>query len=164
MKKLATRSAQWPLAAEFIVNHNEWAVDSVSGVKKTVCSTVALSTDPNEPSLTAGTDLVFDAIQLPLGAHIVSGTVQVETAFNGTGTNTMSVGIAGAATAFTTTTNMETTGITAFTMTTTLPLTCNAGQAIRLTFANGGADATAGRVRVRVLYTIDHKANEVTPN
>jgi len=159
-KKVATRSAQWPLVQEFVMNYNDWAIDSVSGVKKTLCSTVAASTDPAEPTLTAGTNLVFDAIAMPLGAHIIGGTVQVETAFNGTSTNTMSVGIAGAATTFTTTTDLETAGITAFTNTTTIPLACNAGQNIRLTFANGGADATQGKVRVRVEYTIDGRANE----
>lgn len=161
-KKVAARTAQWLLAQEFVMNWNDWAVDSVSGVKKTLCSTVATSTDPAEPNLTAGTNLVLDALAMPVGAHIVSGTVQVETVFNGTGTNTLSVGIAGATTTFTTTTDLETAGITAFTMTTTIPLACNAGQNIRLTFANGGADATAGKVRVRVLYTIDGKANENT--
>lgn len=158
-KKLASRNAQYPLVAEFVMNYNDWAVDSVSGVKKTLCSTTALA-DPNESGLTAGTNLVFDALPMPVGAVIIGGTVQVETAFNGTSTNTVSVGVAGATTAFTTTTDLETAGITAFTLTTTLPLRCNAGENIRLTFANGGADATAGKVRVRVQYTIDGRANE----
>ena len=163
-KKVAVRQAQWPLVQEFVMNWNDWAIDSVSGVKKTLCSTVANSTDPLEPALTAGTDLVFDAIRMPAGAHIISGTVQVETVFNGTGTNTVSVGIAGATTTFTTTTTLETAGITAFTMTGIIPLACNAGADIRLTFANGGADATAGKVRVRVQYTIDGRGNENSLN
>ena len=163
-KKVASRSAQWPLVQEFTMNFNDWAIDSVSGVKKTLASTVAASTDPTETSLTAGTNLVFDAIPMPVGAVIIGGTVQVETAFNGTGTNTMSVGVAGATTAFTTTTDLETTGITAFTLTGILAMRCNAGENIRLTFANGGADATAGKVRVRVQYTLDGKANENTIN
>lgn len=163
-KKTAARSAQYPLFAEFVMNFNDWAIDSVSAVKKTLCSTVAASTDPTEVGLTAGTNLVFDAIPMPVGAVIIGGTVQVETAFNGTGTNTVSVGIAGTTTAFTTTTDLETAGITAFALTTTLPLICNTGTNIRLTFANGGADATAGKVRVRVEYTIDGRANENTIN
>ena len=160
-KKLATRSAQYPLVAQFTMNWNDWAIDSVSGVKKTLCSTVATSTDPAESGLTAGTNLVFDAINLPYGAVIIGGTVQVETVFNGTGTDTVSVGIAGNTTAFTTTTDLETAGITAFAITTTLPLLCNDGSNIRLTFANGGADGTQGKVRVRVLYFIDGRSNEV---
>lgn len=159
-KKVANRTAQYPLVAEFSMNWNDWAIDSVSTVKKTLCSTTATSTDPTEPGLTAGTNLVFDAIPMPLGAVIIGGTVQVETAFNGTGTNTMSVGVSGADTAFVTTANMEAAGITAFTLTGILPMRCNAGENIRLTFANGGADATAGKVRVRVQYTIDGRANE----
>ncbi len=161
-KKVASRFGQHALVQEFVMNWNDWAIDSVSGVKKTLCSTVATSTDPNESGLTAGTNLVFDAIPMPYGAHIISGTVQVETVFNGTTTNTLSVGVTGAATTFTTTTDLETAGITAFTMTGVIPLTCNDGKNIRLTFANGGADATQGKVRVRVLYTIDGRGTENT--
>lgn len=163
-KKVASRGGQYPLFQEFVMNWNDWAVDSVSGVKKTLCSTVATSTDPTESSLTAGTNLVFDAIPMPYGAVIIGGSVQVETIFNGTGTNTVSVGVAGATTAFTTTTDLETAGITAFTLTGILAMRCNAGENIRLTFANGGADATAGKVRVRVMYTIDSRVNENTIN
>ena len=85
MKKLATRSAQWPLTAEFVFNYNDWVVDSVDGVKKTFGSTVANSVDPTEAGLTAATGLVVDCIKLPRGAYITGAEVLVETAFVGVG-------------------------------------------------------------------------------
>ena len=78
MKKLATRSAQWPLTAEFVFNYNDWVVDSVDGVKKTFGSTVANSVDPTEPGLTAGTGLAFDCVKLPRGAYITGAEVLVD--------------------------------------------------------------------------------------
>ena len=98
MKKQATRSAQWPLYAEFVFNFNDWVVDSVAGTKKTFGSTVANSVDPGEPGLTAGTGVVFDCINMPKGAYIIGITAQVETAFAGVGAAaTLSPGIGGSA-------------------------------------------------------------------
>ena len=63
MKKLATRTAQYPLFAELVFQHNDWVVDSVDQVKKTLGSTVALSADPAEPGLLGpvGVDGPLDA-------------------------------------------------------------------------------------------------------
>ena len=165
MKLQATRGAQWPLVAEFVFSHNNWVVDSVDGVKKTFGSTVANSTDPNESGLTAATGLVFDAVPMPIGAVIVGGEVIVETAFAGIGAGaTLNLGIAGSTSALVSALDLDaaTTGArTALTLTT--PLLCNSGQNVRLTTAGLTATATAGKVRVRVMYTIDNKATEVVP-
>ena len=85
MKKLASRTAQFPLSADFTFSFNEWAVDSVTGMKTTFGSTAANSVDPTEPALNAGTGIVFDVIPLPVGAVIIGGEVIVETAFVGIG-------------------------------------------------------------------------------
>ncbi len=165
MKKLATRSAQYPLAAEFVFSSNEWVVDSVDGVKKTFGCTVANSTDPLEPGLTAATGLVFDCINMPPYATIIGGEVIVETAFVGIGAGaTLNVGISGAATALISALDLDAAAAGSRTaLTITAPLTCNAGQNIRMTTAGLTATATAGKVRVRVLYTIDGRGNEVVP-
>jgi hypothetical protein len=47
MKKVASRSAQWPLAQEFAFSFNEYVVDSVSQVKKTFGSAVAVDANSN---------------------------------------------------------------------------------------------------------------------
>ena len=164
MKKQATRSAQWPMFAEFVFNFNDWVVDSSDGVKRTFGSTVANSADPSETGLTgaAAATIVFDGIKMPRGAVITGGEVIVETAYAGSTAATLSVGKVGSTTALASAVDMKTAARTALTLTT--PLLCNDGSEIRLTAAYTVANATAGKVRVRVAYTIDDKANEVTPN
>ncbi len=165
-KKLASRSAQWPLYQEFVFNHSDWVIDSADTVKKTLGSTVALSADPLETGLTGpvANTITFDAVPMPIGAVIAGGEVIVETAYAGSTAATVSVGIAGTLTAFANAVDMKTAGRTALTMTTTVPMTCNTGTNIRLTIAYTVANATAGKVRVRVFYTTDGKANENTIN
>lgn len=164
-KKFASRTAQWPLVQEFVFNYNDWAVDSVSGVKKTFCAAVSNSQDPvtgeTISGLTAGTDLVFDAIPMPLGAVISSVSLIVDTAFNGTGTDTVAIATTNSSpVTILAATSLETAAQTDVTITKAIAMACNGGDNIRLTFANGGADASAGKARVRVTYTIEGKANE----
>lgn len=158
----ANRGVQFVLAQEFVFAHNQWVVDSVDGVKKTFGSAVATSTDPTEPGLTAGTALAFDCIPMPAGAVITGGEVIVEQAYVGIGAGaTLSLGISGAATALVSALDLDAALAGARTaLTLTAPLTCNAGQNIRVTTAGLTATATAGKVRIRVQYTIDGRAHE----
>ena len=166
MKLLATRGAQRISVAEFVFAFNQWVIDSVDGVKKTFGSTVANSADPAEPNLTAGTGVVFDCIHMPRGAYIIGAEVLVETAFAGIGAGaTLSLGKEGAATAIVNAADLDAaTSGTKLTIASFSPVLCNSGESLRLTTAGLTATATAGKVRVRVQYTIDDKANEVTPN
>ena len=163
-KTLASRSAQLPLVAEFVINFNEWVIDSVSGVKKTFGSTVANSTDPTESGLTAGTGVVFDAIPMPVGAVICGGEVIVENAFVGIGAGaTLDIGIEGATSGLLSAYDLDAAAANARTaLLLTTALACNNGKNIRITTAGLTATATAGKVRVRVMYTIDGRANENT--
>jgi hypothetical protein len=162
MKLIANRTAQMALFQEFVFTHNAWVVDSVDGVKKTFGSTVANSTDPLEPGLTAATGLVFDALPMPPGAVIVGGEVIVEQAYAGIGAGaTLSLGIAGSTTALVNAMDLDGAAAGSRTaLTLTAPLLCNAGQNVRLTTAGLTATATAGKVRLRVQYTIDGRAAE----
>jgi hypothetical protein len=161
-KKLTTRSAQYPLCAEFVINFNEWVVDAVSGAKVTFGSTVANSTDPSEPGLTAGTGVVFDCISMPPGAVIIGGEIVVQQAFVGIGSSsTLNLGIAGNTSALLSAFDLD--AATAGSRTPlllTTPLLSNSGQNLRLTTSGLTAAATAGRVRIRVEYTVDARANE----
>ena len=163
MKTLASRSAQWPLAAEFVLTHNGWVIDSVDQVKKTFGSTVPNSVDPSEPGLTAGTAVVFDCIPMPVGAVITGGEVIVETAFAGIGAGaTLSLGIAGSTTALVNAMDLDAAAAGSRTaLTLTAPLLAAAGQNLRLTTAGVTATATAGKARIRVQYTVDNRSNEV---
>lgn len=166
MKKLASRTAQTFLCAEFVFNFNDWVVDAVSGAKVTFGSTAANSVDPTEPGLTAGTGVAFDCLPMPVGAVVVGGAVIVETAFVGIGIGaTLNLGIAGSTAAYVSALDLDaaTAGSrTALLLTT--PLASNAGQNVRLTTAGLTATATAGKVRVRIDYTIDGRSTETTGN
>lgn len=161
MPKLnASRTAQYGLIQDFTFNWNNWVIDSADGSKKTLGSTVALSTDPNETSLNGpvANTIVFDCIPLPPGAVIWGGSVIVETAYAGSTAATVSLGIAGNTTALANAVDMKTAGRTALTLTS--PLVANAGQNLRATIAYTVANATAGKVRLRIDYSVDGRANE----
>ena len=168
MAKLnAARTAQYPLVSEFVFNFNDYVTDSVDQVKKTFGSSTALADPAGAVSgLTAPTGLVFDCTNLPLGATITGGEVIVETAFAGVGTGaTLSLGIAGSTTALVNAMDLDAATAGSRTALTVVPLLANAGQALRLTTAGltaGGA--TAGKVRVRVEFTVDGRAMETYPN
>jgi hypothetical protein len=165
MKKQASRSSQYVMSSEFVFAFNEWVVDSVDGLKKTLGSTVANSTDPLEPGLTAATGAVFDAINMPKGAVINGGELIVETAFAGIGAGaTLNVGIAGDTAALVAAYDLDAAVANARTpLLLTKALLANNGQNIRITTAGLAATATAGKVRLRVDYTIDDRANESVP-
>jgi hypothetical protein len=168
MAKLnASRTAQYPLVSEFVFNFNDYVIDSVDLVKKTFGSSTALA-DPSGSvtGLTAPTGLVFDAINLPQGATIVGGEVIVETAFVGIGAGaTLSLGNAGNTTALVNAMDLDTaTADSRTALTLTAPLVANAGTNLRLTTAGlTAAGATAGKVRVRVMFTVDGRAMETYP-
>lgn len=168
MQVQAARTAQRIQAAELVFNFNDWAIDSVDGVKKTFGSSVALA-DPAGvvPGLTAPAGLVSDLINMPPGAVVVGGEVIVETAYTGIGAGaTLSVGTAAAPTALLNAMDLDaaTSGSRAA-LALTAPLVANAGNNLRVTVAGMTAGgATAGKVRVRVEYTIDGRAEEVVSN
>ncbi len=163
MKKLASRTAQFPLLAEFNFSWNDWVIDSVDLTKKTLGSTIALSADPNEVGLTGpvANTITFDCIPLPPGAVIQGGEVIVETAYAGSTAATISLGIAGTLTGLANAVDLKTAAKTTLTATGVAALLGNAGANIRATIAYTVANATAGKVRVRVLYTVDNRTSEV---
>lgn len=146
MAKLnASRTAQYPMVAEFVFNYNDTMTD-INGVTKTFGS---VYTD-------AGT---FEVIPMPPGAVITGGEVIVETAGVGPTAYTLNVGTSASATAYASAVDLKTAARTALTLTS--PLGSNDGKNIRIAIASTVANATAGKVRVRVMYTMDNRANEV---
>lgn len=143
----SARGAQYDLHKEFVFNFNDTAVDSVSLVSKTFGS---VFTDA----------LVFDAISLPVGAVVIGGSLIVETAFVGPTASTVIVGVAGNTAIYLGSTSLLTVGRTALLLTT--PLGSNGGLDLRITLGHTVANATAGKARIRVQYTIDGKVNETS--
>lgn len=162
MKLLKSRGVQWPLVAAVALTFRNWVTDSVDLVSKTLGSTVAASTDPNQAGLTGpvANTVVFDAIALPPGAVVIGGSIIVETAWAGSTAATISVGSAASATALANAVDLKTTGRTALTMTALNALLFNDGGDVRTTLAYTVANATAGKVRLDVQYIVDGRANE----
>ncbi len=164
MKKVASRTAQYPLIAEFAFSWNEWVVDTATTVKKTLGSTVALSTDPAEAGLTGpvANTITFDCIPLPVGAVLTGGELIIETAYTGCTAATITLGIAGALTTVLGSTSLMEAAGTRTALLLTSALQSNAsGNNVRATIAYTVANATAGKVRVRLEYTIDGRTNEI---
>lgn len=162
-KLIATRTIQYPAVAEFAFNWNDWVVDSVDGTKKTLGSTVANSVDPAEPALTGpvANTIVLDAIPLPVGAVVTGGELIIETAYTGSTAATILIGIAGSTSIYLGSTSLMAAANTRTPLLLTTALGSNSGQNVRLTIAYTVANATAGKARVRIMYTLDSKANEV---
>jgi hypothetical protein len=143
-KKIAARSAQWPLAAEFSFNFDDTMV-SVAGTEVDFGKTNTAST-------------VFKVIPLPLGATVIGGSVTTDTAFDAA-TYNVSIGDSGSATRYLGATDKKGTGLTA------LVPTGYVGNGEDLYVTVVAADVcTTGKMTVRVLYTIANRANENTLN
>lgn len=136
----ATRTAQYPLNAEFTFNLTDTMLD-IAGVSK---------------AFTAAAP-VMDVIKLPPNAVVIGGDVTVETISNDSSTATIAVGDSSSAARYLAATTIKTAARTALTLTGFR----GTGQDIRITLANAGADATAGKVTVRVTYIIQSRSNEV---
>ena len=163
-KLTASRTAQYPLEQSFDFNWNNWVIDSVDGTKKTLGSTVALSTDPNETALTGpvANTIVFDCMPLPAGAVVIGGEVIIDTAYAGSTAATLSLGIAGATASLASAVDLKGTAGTRTALLLTSALQSNAaGANVRATIAYTVANATAGKCRVRLLYVVDGRSNEI---
>lgn len=143
----ATRTTQYPMVAEFVFNYNDTMVDT-AGVTKSFGSTY---TD-------AGT---FEVIPLPIGAIITGGELIVETQGVGPTVYTVAIGNSGSSSAYLTATSLLS-AVGTRTALTGLGYVAlaNSGANVRITIASTVANATAGKFRVRVEYTIDGRANE----
>ena len=144
----ATRTAQWPLLAEFTFNFDD-TIRDIAGVEKDFGKTEAH-------------DVVCSAINLPEGAVVVGGEVVVEVQGVGPTVYTVSLGDSASATRYTQT-PVDLKG--AVGARTALTLTgFRTTENLRLTVNSTVAAATAGRATVRVMYVMPNRANETIPN
>jgi hypothetical protein len=139
------RTAQTVLLAEFVANFNDTAVDmSTLGVKSFGGAAV-------------GENLAFVGVKLPGGTVIVGGEVIVEIAGVGPASYTIALSTTDGNTLLAATSVLA----TGRTPLTGLGLQANSGSDVVVTMNSTTAVATAGRFRVRVMYTVDRRANEV---
>lgn len=139
--KIASRTAQYTLQAEFTWNYNDTMLDT-SGVLKDF--------------KTVGTSIVADVIPLPPNATVVSGSVTTDVAVTGSTAYNVSVGDSGSTTRYLSATDRKAAGITALVPTGYV----GTGQNIRLTVAPTVADATLGTLTLRVAYVVRGRAQE----
>jgi hypothetical protein len=148
--KTATRGAQRLLMGEFVASFNDTMKD-INGVLKTFGSVFG----------DAGT---FDAILLPVGAVIQGGELLIDTQGAGPTAYTVQIGTASTASAFLGPTTLTGVAGTKTVFTGGGYADANAGQNVRIVIASTVANATAGKFRVRVYYTIDGKVDETVTN
>lgn len=142
----AVRASQPVQSAEFVFSFDDTAVDSVTGTVKTFGSAF-------------GDAIVFDAIPLPIGAVVVGGALNVEVAGVGPTAYTASVGQAGTPASLLAATTLIAAAGTR-TPLTGLGIAHIGGANVRLTIASTVANATAGRFRLRLEFTIAGRACE----
>lgn len=147
LKKI-TRAAQWPLVAEFTASFSDTAKDAVTGAVKGFGTTIA-------------ENLILDAIALPQGAVVCGGEVIVETQGVGPTVYTVKLGVAGDDTCFLAASDLLAAANTRYPLLLTKQLAANDGKDLRLTMASTVAAATAGKFRIRVMYTIDGRADNL---
>lgn len=139
-KLIATRGMQYPLVAEFTMNFDDTMLD-VNGVLKDF--------------KTVGT-AIFDVIKLPVNAIVLSGEVVTETAVGTSAAYNVSVGDSTSAARYLAATDRKAAGRTALVPTGYVGV----GEQLRVTVAPTTADATAGKVTVRIEYMVRNRVNE----
>lgn len=138
-----TRGGQYPLLSEFTFNFNDTMVD-VTGA----------TLDFGSGAIRTNADFVV--IPLPPGATVIGGEIVVETAYVGPTAATVQVGDSASASRYSAAVDAKTAARTALTLTGFR----GAGEDIRIRFNSTVAVATAGKVTVRVLYTVQNRQNE----
>lgn len=139
-KLIASRTAQYPLVAEFTFNFDDTMVNT-SGATVDFGKTNTAST-------------VVEVIPLPPGAVVIGGSVDTLTAFDAATFN-VSVGDSGSATRYLGATDKKGTGTTALVPTGYR----GTGENVRVTFVPADA-CTTGKMTVRVQYVIEGRSNE----
>ena len=140
-QKLAARGGQYPITAEFTFDVANDTMKNASGA--------------DDNFKTVGSH-VFDAILLPTNAIVVGGEVVTETAVSGSAAYNVSVGDSGNATRYLGVTDKVTAARTALVLTGFV----GGGEQVRVTVTPTVAEATAGKITVRVSYVIRNRVNE----
>ena len=141
-QKLATRGGQYPITAEFTFDVANDTMKNVSGA---------------DDNFNVVGSHVFDAILLPTNAIVVGGEVVTETAVSGSTAYNVKAGDSVHDARYLGVTNKAAAGHTALVPTGFV----GGGEQVRVTVAPTGANATAGKITVRVSYIIRNRVNEV---
>jgi hypothetical protein len=139
--KIKSRTAQYPLTAEFSFTIGDTMTNVAGGADN--FATVAAH--------------VFEVIPLPPGAVVLSGHVVTDTAIVGSTAYNVKLGDSGSDVRY-----LGTTDKTAAALTNLVPTGyVGSGENLRLTVTPTVADATAGKVTVRITYVIAGRTSEI---
>lgn len=138
----SARSAQYPLEAEFVFTFADQMVD-INGVLRNFADIQAAS--------------IYELIPLPPAATLIGGEVIVDIPFVGGTATTLSVGDSVNGARYGSAISLLAAGRTPLTLTGFI----GNGENIRTTFADTVAASTAGKVTVRVVYTVLNRSQEV---
>ena len=141
-QKLAARGGQYPITAEFTFDVANDTMKNTSGV---------------DDNFNVVGSHVFDAILLPTNAIVVGGEVVTETAVSGSTAYNVKVGDSVNDARYLASTDRVAAGRSALTPTGFV----GGGEQVRVTVAPTVANATAGKITVRVSYIIRNRVNEV---
>lgn len=159
----STRGAQWPLLVEFTFDVSTAVNDSMPTVVGNVIGGVAPVYNATPQAIGgfyAGVAQIYDIINLPPGATLIGGEMIVETAVVGPTAAGIGLGDTNSQNRYLANTSMLATGRTALTLTGYRGV----GENVRMTITNTVAIATAGKVTVRLLYSVQYRQNEAQPN
>ena len=140
-QKLAARGGQYPITAEFTFDVANDTMKNVSGA---------------DDNFNVVGSHVFDAILLPTNASVAGGEVVTETAVSGSTAYNVKVGDSVNDARYLASTDRVAAGRSNLTPTGFV----GGGEQIRVTVAPTVADATAGKITVRVTYVIRNRMNE----
>lgn len=141
-QKLAARGGQYPITAEFTFDVANDTMKNVTGA---------------DDNFNVVGSHVFDAILLPTNAIVVGGEVVTETAVSGSTAYNVKVGDSVNDARYLASTDRVAAGRSALTVTGFV----GGGEQVRVTVAPTVANATAGKITVRVSYIIRNRVNEV---
>ncbi len=159
-KKLASRSAQWPLVQEFTFDVSTAANDTMATVVGNVIGGASPSFQAPAQAIGgfyAGVGQIYEIAPLPVGATIIAGELVVESAVVGPTASGITIGDSANATRY-----LGSTSLLAAARTALVPTGyVGNGENIRMTITNTVAVATAGKVTVRLTYVMANRTNEV---
>ncbi|OOV05769.1 hypothetical protein [Rhodoferax fermentans] len=178
--KNRTRGAQYPLVAEYVFNFNDGqaflsALNGASVDQNPKSNVTDFGSGVQPDGMLSGVTYVtggggktsyFEVLALPINAQVIGGDVHVENAYVGPATATVQFGDAVTGSWYSAAIDAKTAARTALTLpledTDNSPTHAATGLDLRMALVLGAGNATAGRVRVRVMYTIDGRINEVS--
>lgn len=174
-----TRGAQYPLVAEYVFNYNDGqanlsALNGPSVEQNPKANVTDFGSGVQPDGLMSGVTYVtggggktswFEVLSLPIGAQVIGGDIHIENAYVGPATATVQFGDAVTGAMYSAAVDAKTAARTALTLplenTDSTPGGAFTGLDMRMALVLGAGNATAGRVRVRVMYTIDGRVNEI---